>query len=513
MSSAEIKRIEGTASEPGWPGTTSQVTVGKLNGGASFDISEALSTRFDSLSRVSACGVALFYLARDLRNGAAGRLVMLKVVTGDVSAQRLSLFHLEAASAQRLSHRNILKAGPPEELNGVHFSVLEHRPQAETLRQLIDREGWLDPRLAIGLIHQIADALEYAHGLNVLHLTIQPENILIDPDGVALLTNFGLQNRDDLAWAQLERSSHCPIHYASPEQAGGKPLDARSDLYSLGVTLYQMLTDRLPVDSEDAVSVRQKHLAQPPIPPHLYRPDIPLPLSAAVTCLLEKDPGRRFQNIASLRAGLDKALSPFETTNEAEPTQADEDFPLDESVLTAILNPPNGDISVPEPPSIAVGTKDDSVSLADDPQLPSQSSISNALDLKNSVKELAERTTSFRSTPARRRKPLMVVVALALMAIIGLLVLGRVDRNRVVNSNSLPLPAVGQPEPAANETPFVKPSSPNPAPAASKASSRRRSIRRRQPAVRRSSTSPRLRQNKRKWRSPRYDHDLYYQYR
>jgi hypothetical protein len=107
----------------------------------------------------------------------------------------------------------------------------------------------------------------------------------------------------------------------------------------------------------------------------------------------------------------------------------------------------------------------------------------------------------------------MVVVALALMAIIGLLVLGRVDRNRVVNSNSLPLPAVGQPEPAANETPFVKPSSPNPAPAASKASSRRRSIRRRQPAVRQSSTSPRLRQNKRKWRSPRYDHDLYYQYR
>jgi serine/threonine-protein kinase len=314
MNSPETKKVEAPASGPIPSGTKPVVSGDKPNGSSGFDPGEALSSRFDFLKMVSVQGNAVFYHASDLLAGPRDALVVLKVFSGHAAGRQLELFQLEARSAAKLSHRNIIQASPPQELNGVHFCVLGHRFGAETLNNLINREGWLEPKLAIGIVHQIADALEYAHRNNVIHLRIQPGNILIDRDGTALLTDFGIDGRHDLGWAHSDRSSHLPLRYASPEQAGCGPLDSRSDLYSLGVVLYQMLTDRLPVNSEDADLVRQKNTAESPLPPHLFCPNIPLSLSAAVTCLLERDPARRFQDVAQLRVALEKSFNPLPDT-------------------------------------------------------------------------------------------------------------------------------------------------------------------------------------------------------
>ena len=307
MSSPEIKKPNGY--EIG-SGLNSFLSLESSTHGAFVETAEVLSTRFDSVRLVTARWDADVYLARERAAGANSRPIALKVLPTGAAGDphRVDLFRREACSAAKLDHRNILKSTPPEEFNGLQYTQLEHRPKAESLKNLIDREGWLDVRLAIEIIHQIADALEHAHDRRVLHLRIQPDNVLIDPDGTATLADFGIEGRIDLSEAHRERASLCPVHYISPEQVQGGILDARSDLYSLGVVFYQMLTDRLPVDSTDSDSVRRKHLTQTPLPPHLYSSRIPLRLSEVITRLLEKEPARRFQDVASFRVELDNAF-------------------------------------------------------------------------------------------------------------------------------------------------------------------------------------------------------------
>src|SRR5882724_1687079 len=308
MSGFELQKAA-DANDPNLAGAISTVSKPPTNGGSVCDTAEVLSSRFDCLSLVSDRGGIAIYHGCDRRD-TADRLVALKVLhPHSDDLRRPELFRLEVSAAARLSHRNIVRSSGPQEISGIHFSVVERRPDVETLKMLLDRQGWLDLGLAIGIVLQIADALDYAHSLGVLHLSIHPENVLIGTDGAAVLADFGVEARGELAWAHKERASRCPLHYISPEQARGETLDARSDLYSLGVVFYQMLTDRLPVDSEDPDTVRQRHVTHSPLAPHLYCSDIPFSLSAVITRMLEKDPNKRFQDVTSFREALDRSTS------------------------------------------------------------------------------------------------------------------------------------------------------------------------------------------------------------
>jgi len=276
---------------------------------ASERIAEALSGRFKVLEPLGRSDKASSYLAEDLsasREDDSPRLVRLKVLSGAAALEPelLDLFQLEARAASSLSHRNILNTGVAEQVGGYHFCVVEHSPGATTLRSLLDRKGWLDAALASGIALQAARALAEAHKEGVLHLNICPERILIKPDGTVQLAGFGVEAGSDLKWAHDLRSDRSSAVYASPEQASGDPVDHRSDLYSLGVVLFEALTDRVPFNGESAERIRLKHRTQSPLPPDVYCESVPRALSALVMRLLEKRPQDRFESASELALAL-----------------------------------------------------------------------------------------------------------------------------------------------------------------------------------------------------------------
>jgi serine/threonine-protein kinase len=252
----------------------------------------ALSDRFTALRKVRESGGITLFRAEGPQNG---RQVLLEVLSeSDASDyERVKLFYLEAEAAARLRHPYIVKAHLAEPLAGTHLRVCEYLPEAETLRELLSRRGWIEPARAARVIAQVAGALDYAHCAGVLHLNLQPENILLDLSGEAFLIGFGIGADESLEWPRRARAARCAPPYLSPEQVNGKAGDRASDLYLLGVVLYESLTDRVPFDSNDLAYLRRRHRFQSPQPPHNFRPEIPLEMSNLVMALLSRNPEAR----------------------------------------------------------------------------------------------------------------------------------------------------------------------------------------------------------------------------
>jgi serine/threonine protein kinase len=270
-----------------------------------------LYKRFDSLKLIGASEGADYYAGLEMQTPAPPRIIKLKVLRPEAAAdaKRLKLFKAETGAASRLKHRNIIDTGPVEVIDGLHFSVLNHDFACETLKEVLDRKGWLDLKVTIQIAQHIIEALSHSHKNGVLHLRINPENILLEAHGTALLEDFGVEAGSDFSWAQQERSRSCLAQFISPEQLRGEPLDSRTDIYLLGIVLYKMLTDRAPFDSRDPEAVMQKHLTQLPVPIHLLREEIPLWMSAVVGCMLEKEPARRYPSADALQSALDDFAS------------------------------------------------------------------------------------------------------------------------------------------------------------------------------------------------------------
>ena len=271
-------------------------------------VAALLSDRFKVLKSLGSSDACEFYLARGNRN----ETVVLKVLSGSAARdfRQRELFRLEAQAASRLSHKNIVKTSEAESVNGIFFCVAEQGAAADTLRDLLRRKGWLDLAQAISIINQVAEALTYAHSREVLHLRLQPEKILIDPNGVVRITDFGIDAGQQSGWAHAERSRRLEPQYQSAEQMCGASLDQRSDLYSVGVLLFEMLTDRLPFDSEDGEYIRRRHrVKHAPLPPHVLSWEVPEAVSRVVMGLLEKNPNKRFSNAKVFQMTLNRLLS------------------------------------------------------------------------------------------------------------------------------------------------------------------------------------------------------------
>jgi serine/threonine protein kinase len=272
-------------------------------------IAYALSYKFDVLKSLRADQDCEYYLAREVvRGNVTGLKVLSTRAARDL--QKRELFYLEAHAASALSHFNIAASGKPEEIEGVHFAVFEHKQEASTLRDLLDHSGWLDLPKAVEICDQIASALDYAHSVGVLHLNLQPEKVMVERDGWVSVTGFGLRAGANTAWAHRERSRQAAAPYLSAEAAMGANVDHRSDLYSLGAILYELLTDRVPFDSDDAGYVRQRQATYAPAPPHLISTSVPEQVSKVVMRLLEKDPDKRFDSAVAFQTALDSALKP-----------------------------------------------------------------------------------------------------------------------------------------------------------------------------------------------------------
>ena len=262
-----------------------------------------LDNRYDIVRPLGSGGMGEVFLARD---SVLGRDVALKVLRkqyagDDEFAER---FRREAMSAASLSHPNIVQVydrGETEE--GASYIAMEYVPGG-TLKERILREGPLEAAEAAGLGAQVAEALGAAHDRGLVHRDVKPQNVLLTARGGAKVADFGIARAGSSATISRTGSVMGTAGYMSPEQALGKPATSKSDLYSLGVVLYEALTGELPYTADNPIAVSMKHVNEPVRPPREIDPGIPEGMNAIVTKLMAKDPEDRYADADELADGL-----------------------------------------------------------------------------------------------------------------------------------------------------------------------------------------------------------------
>lgn len=217
-------------------------------------------------------------------------------------------FRREAQAAANLFHANIVNVYDVGEDGGLHYMVMEF-VEGKTLKQLIRERGRLRPRDAARIVVQICEGLQKAHSGGIVHRDVKPHNILIDPSGRVKVADFGIARAISGSTLTKTGTMMGSAHYVSPEQAQGDPTDVRSDIYSLGITFYEMLTGVVPFDAESAVGIAVQHLEQEAVPPSEVSPEVPPKIDEIVLACLEKDPDRRPQTARELADLLDSWLN------------------------------------------------------------------------------------------------------------------------------------------------------------------------------------------------------------
>jgi serine/threonine protein kinase len=244
------------------------------------------------LRRLGSGGMADVYLAEQV---SLGRHVAVKVLRPETLrySGAVERFEQEARAAAALVHGNIVQIHEVARVDGIHFLVEEY-VGGPSLKAWLEARGPLDPRQALAVLAQVGSALERAANQGIVHRDIKPENLLVTPAGEVKVADFGLARvlGEDLELTQAGTTLGTPL-YMSPEQGEGKAVDARSDLYSLGATLYHLLTGRPPFTGPTGVSVVMAHIREPLVPMATLRPDLPPPLCGIVERLLAKDPADR----------------------------------------------------------------------------------------------------------------------------------------------------------------------------------------------------------------------------
>ena len=260
--------------------------------------------RYRVLQRIGSGGMADVYCAEDVH---LGRQVAIKVLHRRFAQDQefVERFRREAKSAAGLNHPNVVGVFDRGEHEGTYYIAMELL-QGHTLKSIIATEAPMPQERVIDLGLQILQAAGFAHSHGVIHRDFKPHNVIVDPQGHAKVTDFGIARAG--ASEMTETGSIMgTAQYLSPEQAQGHAVTATSDIYSIGVMLYEMLAGRLPFEGDSAVAVALKHLSEPPAPISHWRPDVHPALEAVVMAALAKDPAQRWQSAEDLAAGLEAA--------------------------------------------------------------------------------------------------------------------------------------------------------------------------------------------------------------
>src|SRR3954463_10213956 len=260
--------------------------------------------RYSIISRLGSGGMADVYCAQDLQ---LGRKVALKLLYRRFAEDEefVERFKREASAAAGLQHPNVVGVYDRGEWDGTFYIAMEYL-EGRSLKQVLQEEGPLAPERAIDIVVQILRAARFAHQRGVIHRDIKPHNVILDEEGRAKVTDFGIARAG--ASDMTETGSIMgTAQYLSPEQAQGQPVSPRSDLYSIGVMLYELLTGRVPFDAESPVAIAVRPGSDRPVPPAELNPGIPPALDAVVMKALEKDPARRFADADAFIAALEEA--------------------------------------------------------------------------------------------------------------------------------------------------------------------------------------------------------------
>ncbi|HEX7527216.1 MAG TPA: Stk1 family PASTA domain-containing Ser/Thr kinase [Gaiellaceae bacterium] len=310
--------------------------------------------RYQVVRKLGAGGMANVYLAEDQE---LGRRVAIKILNERHAndEQFVERFRREAKNAAALSHPNIVSIYDRGEAEGTYYIAMEYL-DGRSLKELILSRGPAPLNVAIEYVRQILSALRFAHRHGIVHRDIKPHNVLVDAEGRVKVTDFGIARAG--ASQMTEAGSIVgTAQYLSPEQARGTNVDQRSDLYSLGIVLYELLTGTLPFNGDTPVEIAMKHLSQTPELPSVLRPELPRELDLVVTRALAKDPDERYQSAEEMDADLERlsrgaAVSP-ETEESATQIMRAPTGPMSATAATMIVPPRRGAYApVPPPPPV-----------------------------------------------------------------------------------------------------------------------------------------------------------------
>lgn len=271
-------------------------------------IGERINDRYKILDFIGGGGMANVYLARDmiLERDVAIKILRLDFANDDEFIRR---FHREAQSATSLVHPNIVNIYDVGEEKDIYYIVMEY-VEGKTLKQYIQDHHPIPIEKAVDIMLQITSAISHAHQNNIIHRDIKPQNILIDNKGNVKITDFGIAIALTSTTITHTNSVMGSVHYISPEQARGGLATKKSDIYSLGIVLFELLTGKLPFEGESAVSIALKHLQKETPHPRSWNPDIPQSVENIVLKATAKDPHYRYEDMEALIDDLNTCLNP-----------------------------------------------------------------------------------------------------------------------------------------------------------------------------------------------------------
>lgn len=263
-----------------------------------------LADRYEIVGKIGAGGMSDVYKAKD---HVLSRFVAIKVLKQEFSDDRnfVTKFRTEAQSAAGLEHPNIVNIYDVGSEEGLHYIVMEH-VEGITLKTYIEKKGQLTFKEAISIAIQVARGIEAAHNKHLIHRDIKPQNIIISTEGKVKVTDFGIARA--ASSNTISSDVMGSVHYASPEQARNGFVDGRSDIYSLGIVMYEMVTGRVPFDGDTTVAVAIQHLQEEMENPSIYATELPVSMEKIILKCTQKNPDRRYQTIADLLNDLRKAL-------------------------------------------------------------------------------------------------------------------------------------------------------------------------------------------------------------
>ncbi len=263
-----------------------------------------IADRYEIVGKVGAGGMADVYKAKD---HTLGRFVGIKVLKQEFSEDMnfVTKFRTEAQSAAGLEHPNIVNIYDVGSENAMYYIVMEY-VEGITLKTYIEKKGQLSFKEAVSIAIQVGRGIEAAHNKHIVHRDIKPQNIIISTEGKVKVTDFGIARATNNNTINSEVMGS--VHYASPEQARNGFVDGKSDIYSLGIVMYEMVTGRVPFDGESAVAIAIQHLQEEMVNPSAYAPDLPVSLEKIILKCTQKSPDRRYATISDLLMDLKKAL-------------------------------------------------------------------------------------------------------------------------------------------------------------------------------------------------------------